>query len=333
MTAARRRWLAGLGPPAALAAYGSLGGWARSWADEAFPSRPVRVVVPFSVGLGPDVVMRVLADHLAHRWNRPVLIDNRPGASGIVALIEARGAPRDGHTLVLGEAGSLAVLPVLRRPVGYDPLRDFEPLTTVFRATFALLVGAQANFPDLAALISQARQAPGRISYGSLGNGHVSQVAVERLAEQIGTTFHHVPFRDGAQLMTSVAQGDVDFTAISMHSAAGFVKGGRLRALAVAGARRLKDWPALATLPEAGGPALEMTPWAALMLPAGAPPGVAQTLRTALLDALGDPAVRAKVESMGFEVLPGTPAQLVELIRAETDLAHRLIRLGRLSAE
>lgn len=330
MTAGRRPWLLG---PAALLAAGGLGPWVASRADEAFPVRPVRVVVPFSVGLGPDVVMRVLAEHLARRWGRPVLIDNRPGASGIVALLEARNAPRDGHTLVLGEAGSLAVLPVLRRPVGYDPLRDFEPLTTVFRATFALLVGAQARFADLAALIAQARQAPGRVSYASLGNGHASQVAVERLAEQIGATLHHVPFRDGAQLLTAVAQGDVDFTAISMHSAAGFVKGGRLRPLAVAGAQRLKDWPELATLPQAGGPALEMTPWAALMLPAGAPPGVVQVLRTALIDALADPAVRAKVESMGFEVLPGSPAQVVELIRAETDLAHRLIRLGRLSTE
>ena len=322
MTRSRRALIA------ALAAGGLVAACPR--AQERFPAHPVRILVPFSVGLGPDVLMRVLAERLSRLWGQPVIIENRPGASGTVAMLVGRAAPRDGRTLVLGEAGSLAVMPLLQK-VGYDPLTDFEPLTTVFRATFALVTGAASRFPDMATLIAQARTGAGRVSYASLGNGHASQVAVEMLAERVGATFHHVPFRDGGQLLSALAQGEVDFTAISMNSAASFVKAGRLRPLAVAASRRLADWPEVPTLAQAGGPAVEMTPWAALMLPAGAPVGVADTLRHAIAEAQADPATKARIESMGFDVVRSTPAQLIDLIRAETELARRLIRLGRIA--
>lgn len=302
-------------------------------ASTGFPSQPVRIVVPFSVGLGPDVVVRALSQQLARAWPHPVVVDNRPGGTGAVAMIEARSAPRDGHTLVLGEAGSLAVLPLIQRHPGYEPLRDFEPLTTVFRATFVLVTGASSRFSDVASLLAQARSASARVSYASFGNGHASQLAVEHFAQRAGVRLHHVPFRDGGQLLGAVAQGDVDFTAISMTSAAGFVKSGKLRALAVAAPRRLKEWPELPTLAQAGGPAVDMTPWAALMAPAGTPAATLDALRTALAAALESADVRAKVESMGFEVLRSTPAQLVDLIRAESELARTLIRDGRIATE
>jgi len=324
--AALRAPAAGVGLACGLAA-------PRVAANTAFPAQPVRIVVPFSVGLGPDVVVRALAQQLAHGWSQPVVVDNRPGGSGAVAMIEARAAPRDGHTLVLGEAGSLAVLPLILRHPGYDPLRDFEPLTTVFRAIFALVTGAGSRFADVASLLAHARSGSGRVSYASFGNGHASQLAVEHFARQAGVRLHHVPFRDGGQLLAAVAQGDVDFTAISMISAAGFVKGGKLRALAVAAPRRLKDWPELPTLAQAGGPAVDMMPWAALLAPAGTPATTVDTLRTALAAALDAAEVRSKVESMGFEVLRSSPAQLVELIRAESELARALIRDGRIATE
>jgi tripartite-type tricarboxylate transporter receptor subunit TctC len=298
-----------------------------------FPSRPVRIVVPYSVGIGPDVVARAVADWLAARWGQPVVVENKPGASGIVAFAEVRQVAADGHTLFLGDTGTLAVNPLIHRSLPYDPQRDLLPITLLFRATFLLLAGGGSRFKSVGELVAAARVEPGRVSYASLGNGHPSQVAVETLGQAGGVQFLHVPFKDAGTLFTSVANADVDFTAFGYNSAAGLLRAGKLRALAVAGPTRIGEARDIPTIVEAGGPAVQMRPWAALMAVANTPEPVYAVLRRDVVAALNAPEVRARIEAAGFEPAPTTPAELRALIAADAALYETLVRDGRLRRE
>jgi tripartite-type tricarboxylate transporter receptor subunit TctC len=258
----RRRLLA--------AAAATLAGTALPRAHAAgFPARPVRLVVPYSVGIGPDVVARSDAERLARQWGQPVVVDNRPGASGIVAFGDVRRTAADGHTLFLADTATLAVNPLLHAALPYDPVRDLLPLTLLFRATFLLWVGGGNRLRSLAELLDAARRATGGVSYATLGNGHASHVAIETFARAAGVQMLHVPFKETGALLAAVAAAEVDFTAIGMTTVAGLMAGGRLRPLAVAAKRRLAGHPDIPTLAEAGGPPVEMHPWAALVGVAG----------------------------------------------------------------
>jgi tripartite-type tricarboxylate transporter receptor subunit TctC len=302
---------------------------ARARTDNPFPSRPVRIVVPYSVGIGPDVVARTVAEHLSRKWGQPVLVDNRPGASGIVAFAELRTTAPDGHTLFVGDTATLAVNPLIHASLPYDPERDIVPITKLFHATLAIQVGMQSRFDTMAALLAEARRAPGKVSYASLGNGHPMHVAVESMARAAGVTLLHVPFRDGGSLMTAVANCDVDFTPLSMYTVAALTKSGRMRALAVAARTRLRDYPQLPTVAEAGGPAVEMHPWAALVGVAGTPPAVIDALQRDVVAALLAPDVRSRIEGAGFDLAPLTPQALRALIAADSAEYAVLVREGR----
>lgn len=318
----RRAFVAGLGgllaAPFALRAQG-------------WPARAVRIVVPYSVGIGPDVVARSVADALAARWQQPVIVDNKPGASGIVAFGELRRTPADGHTLFLADTATLAVNPLLHATLPYDPQRDLVPITLLFRATFLLWTGGMNRLRTLADLLDEARRAPDRVSYASLGNGHASQVAVESFARAAGVRLLHVPFKDIGALLTAVVAGEVDFTAFSMNTMAGLAARGKLRALAVAARSRLADHPAIPTLVEAGGPAIEMHPWAALVAVNGTPAAVLEQLQRDLGDVLQSPAVKSRAELAGFEITPSTPQALRERVAADVALYRPLVEEGRVA--
>jgi len=300
-------------------------------AQGSFPSRAVRLVVPYSVGIGPDVVARSVAEQLKLQWNQPVVVDNKPGASGIVALGELRRTAADGHTLYLADAATLAINPLLHATLPYDPVRDLEPLTLLFRATFVLWVGGSSRFHNLADFQDTARRNPGRLSYASLGNGHPSQLAVESYALAAGLRLLHVPFKEGGALMSAVASGDVDLTTFSVNTMAGLLASRRLRPLAVAARERLSSHPTIPTLPEAGGPAIEMHPWAALMARAGTPAPVLTTLQLSLAEALASPAVRSRAEAAGFDITPSTAQAVRDRMAAETATVQPLIAAGRVS--
>ncbi len=311
---------------------GALPAWP-AWAARAagFPDRPVRIVVPYSVGVGPDVVARSVAEQLAQQWGQPVLVDNKPGASGIVAFSEVRRTAPDGHTLFLADTATLAVNPLLHATLPYDPVRDLVPLTLLFRATFLLWVGGGSRFRTLAELLGAARRAPGSVSYATLGNGHASHVAVESFARAAGVQLLHVPFKDAGALLTAVSASEVDFTAIGMNTVAGLMASGRLRPLAVASKRRLASHPEIPTVAEAGGPPVEMHPWAALVAVAGTPTPVVEQLQRDIVAALGSAEVRSRAEQAGFEVTPSTPQALRERVQADIALYAPLVSEGRVA--
>jgi len=301
----------------------------RARGEPAFPSRPVRIVVPYSVGIGPDVVARAVAEHLGRKWHQPVVVDNKPGASGIVAFSEVRSTAPDGHTLFVGDTATLAVNPLIHASLPYDPERDVVPITKLFHATLAIQVGAQCRFDTMAALLAEARRAPGKVSYASLGNGHPMHVAVESMARAAGVTLLHVPFRDGGTLMSAVANCDVDFTPLSMYTVAAMTRSGKMRALAVASRTRLRDHPRLPTVAEAGGPMAEMHPWAALVSVAGTPQPAIDTLQRDVVASLGAPDVRSRIEGAGFDLAPLTPQALRALIASDSAEYAILVREGR----
>ena len=297
----------------------------------AFPSRPVRIVVPYSVGVGPDVVARSVAERLARAWGQPVVVDNKPGASGIVAFSEVRRTAADGHTLFLADTATLAVNPLLHATLPYDPVQDLVALTMLFHTTFLLWVGGTSRFGGVAALLAAARSAPGRVSYATLGNGHASHLAIETFARAANVRMLHIPFKDGGAMLTAVANGEVDFTAIGINTAAGLMASGRLRPLAVADRRRLADHPEIPTLVEAGGPAVEMHPWAALMAVARTPPEIVDQLRRDIGVALDNADVRSRAANAGFEITPSTPQAVRERVDADIALYAPLIREGRVA--
>ena len=322
----RRSLLAVLAPLAAAASRSAAAAGAA-----AFPSRAVRLVVPYSVGVGPDVVARSVAQRLAQQWSQPVIVDNKPGASGIVAFGEVRQVEADGHTLFLADTATLVVNPLVHASLPYDPVRDLIPLTLLFRATFVLWVGGGSRFRGIAELLDAARRAPGSVSYATLGNGHASHVAIESLAHAAGVRMLHVPFKDAGALLAAVAGNEVDFTAFGVNTVAGLVASGRLRPLAVAAKSRLASQPQIPTLAEAGAPAVEMHPWAALVAVAGTPAAVVAQLQRDIAAALATPEVRGRAEQAGFEITPSSPQALRERLRSDLALYAPLVSEGRIA--
>lgn len=321
---ARRTLLA-----AALPTLGALGSAPARAAG--FPQQAVRLVVPYAVGIGPDVVARGVAEQLARRWGQPVLVDNKPGASGIVAFGDVRRTPADGHTLYLADTATLVVNPLLHSQLPYDPVADLVPLSLLFRATFLLWTGGSNPHRTLADLLARARQSPDAVRYATLGNGHASHVAMETFARAAGVQMLHVPFKDAGAMMVAVASGDVDVTPIGMNSVAGLMASGRVRPLAVAARQRLASHPDIPTLAEAGGPPVEMHPWAGLVARTGTPAAVLAQLQADLLAALAAPELRARTDQAGFELTPSSPQAVRDRMAADRATIQPLIDAGRIA--
>lgn len=315
--------LAGAAWPLALAV--------RAAESNRFPDRPVRIVVPYSVGIGPDVVARALAQQLAALWGQPVRVDNKPGASGILAFAEVRQVPADGHTLFVADTATLAVNPLLHASLPYDPNQDLALLSLLFQATFVLWVGGGSRFSHIGALLQAARRQPESVSFATLGNGHASHVAVETLARAAGVRLLHVPFKEAGSLFAALASGDVDLTAFSHHSLAGLLAAGRVRPLAVAARHRLRELPDVPTLAQAGAPAVDMHPWAALVAVAGTPAAVLARLQQDVAAALQAPALRQQAAEAGFQITPSTPQALRQRIEADLALYRPLVAEGRVA--
>jgi len=258
-------------------------------------------------------------------------VDNKPGASGIVAFAELRRVAPDGHTLFLADTATLAVNPLLHASLPYHPVRDIAPLSLLFRATFVLWTGGKGRYGTLSELLDAARRAPGRVSYATLGHGHASHVALETLARAADLRLLHVPFKDAGTLMGALVAGEVDVTAFGVNTVAGLYQTGKLRPLAVAARERLRDHANIPTLVEAGGPPVEMHPWAALVAPAATPAPLLERLQHDLLTALDSAEVRARAAQAGFEITPSTPQAVRERVAADDALYRPLVAEGRVA--
>ena len=255
--------------------------------------RPVRLVVPFTPGGTTDLLARALTAPIGAAFDAPVVIDNRPGAGGSLgAEIVARAAP-DGHTLLMGHIGTLAVNPSIYPALPYDPIKSYAPVAWVARVPNVLVVNAAKGPKSLAELVAAARQAPGRLTYSSGGNGSAAHITFESLKLRAAFPMTHIPYRGTSASVTDLLAGVVDATFTGAPALLPLLKSGRLRALAVSSATRIAELPEVPTVAESGYPGFEADQWYGVVAPAGTPPDVVERLNAAINRALGSPEVRS----------------------------------------
>ena len=298
------------------------------------PARPLRLVVPFAPGGQPDVVARALAEPLAKALGQPVVVENRPGAGGnIAADFVAKAAP-DGHTLLVGTNGPLAVSPALDPKLPYDPLRDLAAVTLVGTSPNLIVAHPSLGVDTLAQLVAKARGEPGRLNFASVGKGSVSQLSMELLNSVAGMKTVHVPYNGGAPAVMALLAGDVQLLSLNPTALIPHVRAGKVRVLAQTGARRSALVPDVPTVAESGYPGFEAPVWIALMAPARTPPEAIARLHAELATIIRAPATRASLwDRQWIDPLALAPAETVELIRREQARWARTAREAGLSTD
>lgn len=312
------RWAAGLLTAAAMLP---------AIAAQNGPPGPVRIISTFPTGSGPDVAGRLIAEKLQARWGQPVVMENKPGAAGMVAINVAKTASSTGNDLVLVDVGNLSINPLIFKRLSYDPEQDLTPVAVLYTTAFFVVVSANSPYRSYDAL--QAAMRKNDLRYGSNAIGGPIHLASARLESALGAQMQYVPYKETSQLYAAVATGDIDWAYGSVATSGALEQGNKLRYLAVADQRRSPIRPAVPTLQEAGGPAgLDALTWVALMAPKNTPAAMRQAINEAVNDALAQPDVKEKFAAVGFVPAPGPVEQVTELAqRDRTRYAEVLKRI------
>jgi tripartite-type tricarboxylate transporter receptor subunit TctC len=276
-------------------------------AQDSYPSKPIRLVVPFVPGGVTDSSGRLIADFLGRRLGQQVIVDNKPGASGNIGTAQVAQAPADGYTLLLAFDGTMVINPHVFAKVPFDTLKDFAPVGKIGNATLILVANPEVPAKTLQEVIALSKTKP--LPYGTSGIGGTPHIAGEMLAQRTGARLEHVPYKGGGQAMTDVMGGAIPLVYTAVAGAQAHVKAGKLKAIAVSSARRSGSLPDVPTFAEAGVPDLVADSWVGILAPAATPPAVLARLNAELNAVLGDPAVRERLATLGIEPTPGTPDQ------------------------
>lgn len=295
--------------------------------------RPLRLVVPFTPGGSTDILARAIAPKLAQALGQNVVVDNKPGAGGSLGATEVAKAEADGHTLLMGHIGTLAVNPSIYPKLGYDPLKSFVPVAYVARVPNVLVVKAEAPWRSLKDLVEAARAQPGRLTYSSGGNGSAAHITFEALKLRTKLFMIHIPYRGTAPSVTDVLAGQVDCTFTGSPAVIPHVRSGRLRALAVSSAQRLAALPEVPTVAESGYAGFEADQWYGVVAPAGTPGPVVERLNAEINKALGLPDVAQQLAVEGAAPMPTTPQAFGELIRREIPRWAEVVRAGNVKPD
>lgn len=295
-------------------------------AQQAYPNRPVTMISSFSVGSGPDTVLRLVAEKLGGMWGQRVVVENRPGGAGFIAIDGFRRAAPDGHTLLQLDSEQLAALPFLYKQRNYDPDAIFEYTAGLFRTFFMVSTASGSPWRSVADLIAAARREPGSVTYGSWGigsPGHLGGVALESATQ---VKMLHVPYKETPQLFASVGNGDVAWSFATLASSQGAYQAGKIRYLAVAAPKRISQFPDVPTVSESGGPAgLEVSSFAAILAPKGTPQSIVDKINADINKVLGDPAIQARFATFAFEPTPWTPAEIKSEVKNKFDVYRQSI--------
>lgn len=324
LTAAASRRLIGIAAIAFLAGATLM---AHSTASaQAYPSRPIKLIVPFPAGGGTDLVAREVANKVAVANGWSIIIDNKPGSGGNLGVDAAAKAPADGYTLVLGQTSNLAINPTLYAKLPYNPEKDLTPIVEVASAPLVLVVAADSPYKTLADVVAAAKAKPESLNYASSGSGTVAHLATEMFQKTAAVKFTHVPYKGAAQGSTDLIGGQIQMYMSSVPTLIGYVKNGKMRALAVTSAKRTADLPSVPTVAESGFKGFEAVTWFGVAGPAGLPKDVVAKLNGAFNKALQDPEVRMKLASQGADALGGTPEQFAKLIHDDIGRWGKIVK-------
>jgi tripartite-type tricarboxylate transporter receptor subunit TctC len=324
LTAAASRRLIGIAAIAFLAGATLM---AHSTASaQAYPSRPIKLIVPFPAGGGTDLIAREVANKVAVANGWSIIIDNKPGSGGNLGVDAAAKAPADGYTLVLGQTSNLAINPTLYAKLPYNPEKDLTPIVEVASAPLVLVVAADSPYKTLADVVAAAKAKPESLNYASSGSGTVAHLATEMFQKTAAVKFTHVPYKGAAQGSTDLIGGQIQMYMSSVPTLIGYVKNGKMRALAVTSAKRTADLPSVPTVAESGFKGFEAVTWFGVAGPAGLPKDVVAKLNGAFNKALQDPEVRMKLASQGADALGGTPEQFAKLIHDDIGRWGKIVK-------
>lgn len=295
---------------------------------QGWPSRPIRLVVPYPPGGASDITARLLAQDLSAALGQPVAVENRGGAASITGTQAVATAAADGHTLGVVDTAFVVNPALFGARLPYDTLRDFTPVSLLVRAPLALVVPAAAPWADVAALVAEAKAKPDQLPFGSAGNGTAVHMAGEQFRQAAGFTYLHVPYRGGGPMITDLLAGRVQMAFGTVPAIAEHVRAGRLRALAITGAARSALLPAVPAMAEAGLPAVDAALINALIGPASLPAPVVDRLAEATRGVIAGAAFRSRLAELGFDPVGGTPAELRATLAAEIPRWEAIVRTG-----
>lgn len=300
-------------------------------AQDGWPSRPIRIIVPFAPGGGGDAVVRIISVKLGERLGQSIVIENRPGASGYIGAQAVASAAPDGYTVLMGFDGSMVVAPnLIKAP--FDPVKDFEPITKLNDATLILAAHASVPAKTLRELVDFSKKSGG-LSFGSSGAATTTHLAGELLALRSGAVLRHVPYKGGGQAVTDAAGGQIALIYTVIPTIAGFVKDGRLRPIAVSSLKRSPVLPDVPTMAESGLPGFEVSSWYGLLAPAKTPKAIVERLQREVAAVLQMPEIREKYLNAGFEPVANRPDEFAAQIKSDLARWGKVVRDANVQVE
>jgi len=325
-----RRALLATAALAATVAGASLPAHAQEW-----PTKNVRLITPYPVGGGPDGIARLLADKLSKKWGKPVVVDNRPGGNGFIAIDAFKRGASDGHDLLQLDSVHLTAYPYMFKKLPYDVSKDFEPIAPLFQSFLFFVVPTNSKYQKMSELIADAKARPGKINYGSWSIGNPVHLGVEELQELAGIKVEHVLYKETTQLYTSVGTGELDFSVGSAGTAGPMYRAGKLRFLAVAGPKRMDAYPDVPPVAESVGPATNygVTGWNTIAGPKGRPPAIQDKIRKDIAEALSGPDVKEKFLTFGYVPLNLDRPQFAKFIQNEANRYSAVIKRAKIELE
>jgi tripartite-type tricarboxylate transporter receptor subunit TctC len=297
-----------------------------------YPTQPIKFIVPYTPGTGMDTIARVTGPHLAARVGQPVVVENRPGASGNIGADLVARAPADGHTLMV-TANTMLMAASIYKNVPYDVLKDFTPITMAAHGTMALVATSNSGIDSVQALVARAKAAPNKMTYGSPGIGTPHHLGMELFKDVTNTEILHVPYKGTAGAVTDLLGGQIELMFFPIHTAMPHVKAGKMKALAVGSAKRHAAAPDVPTLKEAGVPNVEVEVWYAFFGPKNLPPAILTRVNTELRAILDDAAVREALNKSGLDTESSAPEELRKVVERDFPRWAAVIKKNNITAD
>lgn len=306
---------------------------AMAHAQAVWPARPVTLIVPFVAGGGTDIGTRIMAQRLSQIWGQAVVIDNKGGAGGNVGLEVVSRAKPDGYTLLIGNVGTQSINPTLYKKLNYNPDTSFVPVGQFAELPFVLAVTSTLPVRNVKELVDLGKAQPGKLTYASSGNGGSPHLSAETFKIATGTQILHVPYKGGGAAMTDLMAGNVDMIFASVLETSGFIKAGKLKALAITSKARVSAMPEVPTLQESGVSGAESGSWIGLLAPAGTPQEIVEKIAQGLRQVVASPEVQQQLLAQGAVAKGGTPAEFAQLIAADRKRYARIILDNKLTID